>query len=160
MTQAYLVLAGRIRKELDELERLVSRAERALEITRKRPEESDYLIDSIALNLHGVYSGLERLFQQIAAIVDDSVPSGKEWHRELLEQMSINVIGVRPPVISENTSQILDEFLRFRYVVRNVYNLSLDGERIIKLVQQLRPVFTRVNNELISFADFLEHVGS
>ena len=97
MTQAYLVLAGRIRKELDELERLVSRAERALEITRKRPEESDYLIDSIALNLHGVYSGLERLFQQIAAIVDDSVPSGKEWHQELLEQMSINVIGVRPP---------------------------------------------------------------
>jgi len=160
MTQAYLVLAGRIRKELDELERLVSRAERALEITRKRPEESDYLIDSIALNLHGVYSGLERLFQQIAAIVDDSVPSGKEWHRELLEQMSINVIGVRPPVISENTSQILDEFLRFRHVVRNVYTLSLDGERIIKLVQQLRPVFTRVNNELISFADFLEHVGS
>ena len=160
MTQAYLILAGRIRKDLDELERLVTRVERALEIACKRPEESDFLIDSIALNLHGVYSGLERLFQQIAAIVDDSVPSGKEWHRELLEQMSINVIGVRPPVISENTSQILDEFLRFRYVVRNVYNLSLDGERIIKLVQQLRPVFTRVNNELISFADFLEHVGS
>jgi hypothetical protein len=55
MTQAYLILAGRILKELGELERLVSRAERALEIARKRPEESEYLIDSIALNLHGVY---------------------------------------------------------------------------------------------------------
>ena len=63
------------------------------------------------------------------------------------------------PIFGEGI-EILDEFLRFRHVVRNVYTLSLDGERIIKLVQQLRPVFTRVNNELISFADFLEHVGS
>jgi hypothetical protein len=160
MTQAYLILAGRIRKELGELERLVSRAERALEIAPKRPEESDYLIDSIALNLHGIYSGLERLFHQIAAIVDDSLPSGKEWHRELLEQMGIGVTGVRPPVISDETLHLLDEFLRFRHVVRNVYTLSLDSDRIIKLAQQLRLVFTLVKKELFSFADFLEQAGS
>jgi hypothetical protein len=110
--------------------------------------------------LHGIYSGLERLFQQIAEIVDDSLPSGKEWHRELLAQMGINVKGVRPPVISDETLQLLDEFLRFRHVVRNVYTLSLDGERIIKLAQQLRLVFTLVKRELFSFADFLEQAGS
>jgi hypothetical protein len=45
MTQAYLILAGRIRKELDELERLVSRVERAVEMVRKQPAENDFLID-------------------------------------------------------------------------------------------------------------------
>jgi hypothetical protein len=135
MIQAYIVLAERIHNELDELERLVSRAERALEAGHQLPSENDLFIDAVALNLHGVYTGLERIFQQIAATVDGNVPSSREWHRELLEQMSIKVPDVRPPVISKDAVRLLDEFLRFRHVVRNVYTLALDDERITGLVQ-------------------------
>ena len=41
MIESYVVLAGRIRKELDDIERLVSRANRAIKTARKNPRDAD-----------------------------------------------------------------------------------------------------------------------
>jgi hypothetical protein len=105
--------------------------------------------------LHDFYAGLERLFQQIAAVVDRSVPTGYEWHRDLLRQMSMALTPVRPQVLSTKTSKALDEYLRFRHVVRNIYAFEFDPERIERLVQQLQPAFEQLQAELLAFADFL-----
>jgi hypothetical protein len=74
MIESYIVLAGRIRKELDDLERLVARANRAINTAQKNPQDTDLYMDSASLNLHDVYSGFERVFKQIAATVDGNVP--------------------------------------------------------------------------------------
>lgn len=89
MIESYLVLAERIRKELEDLDRLVARANRAVSSAKKNPQDADLFLDSASLNLHDVYSGFERVFKQIAATVDGSVPTGAEWHRELLDQMDL-----------------------------------------------------------------------
>lgn len=159
MIEGYIVLAGRIRKEIDEIERLVSRAKRALTTARKNPEDTDLYIDSASLNLHDAYSGFERVFRQIAATVDGNVPDGVEWHRELLEQMSLDLPKVRPPVLTSDSIERLDEYLRFRHVVRNVYTFSLDPERVGRLVKEIEPTFKQVRRELLAFAGFLEKVG-
>jgi hypothetical protein len=159
MIQGYLVLAERIRKELKDLEHVVDRVEKATQMARHRPEDQEFLIDSAALNLHDLYSGMERIFQQIAATVDGSVPSGRDWHRDLLRQMTVEVVNVRPPVLSNGAAQALDVFLRFRHIVRNVYTFSLDSGRVIRLVDQLRPAFSDDEAELLHFADILEVVG-
>ena len=52
MTERYLVAAGRIRSELKELEQVVNRAKRAMELARIHPNEQDIFLDSVALNLH------------------------------------------------------------------------------------------------------------
>lgn len=160
MIESYIVLAGRIRKELDDLERLVVRANRAMNIARKNPQDADLYIDSASLNLHDVYSGFERVFKQIAAAVDGNVPSSAEWHRELLEQMGLDLLNVRPPVLTSDSIERLDEYLRFRHVVRNVYTFSFDPERIGRLVKELEPTFAQLRQELLAFADFLEKVGT
>lgn len=159
MIESYIVLAGRIRKELDDLERLVSRATRAINTAKRNPKDTDLYIDSASLNLHDIYSGFERVFKQIAATVDGNVPSSAEWHRELLEQMGLDLPKVRPPVLTSNSIQRLDEYLRFRHVVRNVYTFSFDPERIGRLVEELEPVFHQIRQELLAFAGFLEKVG-
>jgi hypothetical protein len=51
VSEQYRVLAGRIHRELEELGRVVTRAERALEAARQRPEDQDLYLDSAALNL-------------------------------------------------------------------------------------------------------------
>ena len=65
----------------------------------------DYYLDGVALNLHGFYAGLERIFELIAAIVDGQKPEGENWHQALLHQMTLEVPAIRPAVISEAVSQ-------------------------------------------------------
>ena len=121
-------------------------------------QEHDLYLDSAALNLHDFYSGLERIFRHIATDVDRSLSLGLDWHRDLLRQMSMALPQIRPEVLSTHTSNALDEYLRFRHVVRNIYAFTFDGERIARLIAQVRPLFTAVRIELLAFSEFLEQV--
>ena len=143
MIGRYGVVAGRIRQELEVLDRVVARTERAIAAAQQRPEDQDLYIDAAAVNLHDFYAGLERTFRLIAAVVDQSVPSGHDWNRELLRQMTVTLPRVRPPVFSAEAAKTMDEYLRFRHIVRNIYAFEFDMERITPLAERLRPSFRR-----------------
>ena len=155
MIERYVVLAGRIRQELADIDRVVARTERAIDAIRQNPEDQDLYLDSAALNLHDFYAGLERIFHQIAATVDQRVPTGQDWHRELLRQMTVTLPQIRPRILSTEAFKAIEEFLRFRHIVRNLYTFEFDIERIQHLVRHLRPSFEQVRVELLGFADFL-----
>jgi hypothetical protein len=152
----YAVLAGRVRQELSELERVVDRVERAMQARHTAATERDLLLDAAALNLHDVYSGLERIFAHIASDVDQSVPSGPDWHRELLRQMTVDLPGLRPRVLTVEMAASVEEYLRFRHVVRHVYAFELDPERVERLAGRLRPTFHTVSTTLVAFTAFLD----
>lgn len=159
MTPDFLVLAGRIRQEVVDLSSAFDRAKRASSVARKGGEDVDLYVDAAALNLHDFYTGLERVFRQIAVTVDRSTPSGQEWRRDLLKQMCIDIPDLRPAVISPATCAALDELMRFRHVVRNVYAFQLDGGRVAQLVEEGQPLVNQVADELEKFAMFLERTG-
>ncbi len=159
MIERYREVARRIRLELAELETTVNRAERAIIAAQSGTKNQDLLLDSAALNLHDFYTGLERIFSQIAKVVDNSIPSGRDWHRALLNQMGKALPQVRPRVISAATIQILDEYRRFRHVVRNIYAFQFDAARLKPLIKSLRSSFTKVRYELSDFAEFLEQLS-
>lgn len=154
MNDQLLQLSERIRNELVELQRVLRRAEEGWQ--RAEASADDYYLDGVTLNLHGFYNGLERIFERIAAVVDGAKPAGENWHRALLEQMSKEVPGVRPAVISEITQQQLDEYRGFRHVARHVYTFNVEPAKIGRLVVGAPPLFTRVQAELLAFAELLE----
>jgi hypothetical protein len=156
VTGRYTVLAGRIRQDLADLERVVERVERAGRARRAPDAEQDLLLDAMALNLHDFYSGLERIFTHIASNVDESVPVGPDWHRELLKQMTVDVVDLRSPVLDAKVAGRVDESLRFRHVVRDVYAIDLEPDRVEHLASRLRPAFHDVKAALIAHAAFLE----
>lgn len=86
------------------------------------------------------------------------MPSGHDWHLELLRQMTVSLPQIRPQVLSGEAASAIDEYLRFRHIVRNIYTFEFDPERIEHLVQRLRPVFEQMRSELLAFADFLEQL--
>jgi hypothetical protein len=147
-------LVRRIHQELEELQRVLGRIEEGWE--RSRRSNDDYYLDGVALNLHGFYSGCERIFTQIAEIIDGDLPRGEDWHRLLLEQMKREITRVRPAVISAKTGELLDELRRFRHVVRNVYTHHLDPERLEKLIKESSREFPQLHAEISAFAAFLE----
>lgn len=75
-------LVERIRGEIPDLDRLVQRVLFAWNRSKSKLKEQDIYLESVALNLHGFYSGLERLFELIARHVDQNLPSGDMWHRD------------------------------------------------------------------------------
>jgi len=147
-------LVRRIHQELEELQRVLGRIEEGWE--RSRRSNDDYYLDSIALNLHGFYSGCERIFTQIAESIDGELPRGEDWHRLLLEQMRKEIVHVRPAIISAKIGELLDELRRFRHVVRNVYTHHLDPKRLEKLVKETSQEFPQLRTEISAFAAFLE----
>ena len=154
MNRKGAVLAGRILAELDELKILDERIRLGME--KAKTQNDDFYIDSVALNLHGFYSGVERLFEKIAGTIDGSVPGGANWHQELLNQMCIEVPGVRPAVISYELKDQLEEYRGFRHIVRNVYTYRLDPEKLKPLVKNLRSVMRSLKKELSAFARFIQ----
>jgi len=160
MIQNYLIVAGRIRQEVSNLETTVNRAERAIAAARREVSENrDLFIDAAALSLHDFYTGLERILSLVATTVDKSMPSGQNWHRDLLSQMGITVSGLRSQVLSMETINLLDEYRRFRHVVRNIYAFDIDPEKVTPLIDGLRECFERSQTELLAFADYLERLG-
>ena len=95
------------------------------------------LAQGIALDIHSFYTGIERIFEAIAHSVDQNVPAGSEWHKNLLEQMTVESSKVRPSVISQSVFSRLDELRRFRHVVRSNYGHKLEIERVLKLADEL-----------------------
>lgn len=147
-------LVVRIRQELEELQRVLDRIREGWRLFRR--SNDDLYLDGVALNLHGLYSGFERLFTRIAETIDGNLPQGAEWHKLLLEQMKTEIPGIRPAVISTETGNFLDELRRFRHIVRNVYTHHIDPERLQKLVDGSSGSFSRLHAELSAFAAFLE----
>lgn len=153
---SYAALASRIRSELENLEMAVHRS---IELGNKaKVSGDDGYWDGVALNLHGYYSGVEHIFEDITRTVEDVSPSGANWHTDLLTQMSNEIGGVRPRVISDETRVVLDGFRGLRHIIRNVYAFNLRPARLDKLLNQLPHSFETVRSDLLKFIQFLESV--
>ena len=151
--EACQALAGRIEQVLLDAKRV---AERAGMLLGKARESGDQCyLDGVALNLHGFYAAVESCFEDIARTVDGALPSGKNWHQELLRQMGAELKGVRPAVISRSTRDCLDEYRAFRHLVRNVYTFNLRPERVAALAEDVLPCHEQVRSDVGRFIDFL-----
>ncbi|MEM8545231.1 MAG: hypothetical protein AAGF66_14730 [Cyanobacteria bacterium P01_H01_bin.119] len=153
----YAVLVGEINRDLADLERLVEQTQALMSKVQSTGDE-DYL-GTVALNLHGFYAGVERIFRDVALTVDGSLPDGADWHRRLLRQMAAVVPEIRPAVVSSTTLQKLTELCAFRHVVRNVYTFDLIPNRIEALAHELPKCLTHLQVDLQRFCEFLMTVN-
>lgn len=157
MNAAYATLAGRIRQSMFDLDRVVARA--ALLMDKARTSNDDDYLDGVALNLHGFYAGVERIFEDIARTLERKVPDGPEWHQDLLLQMSAEIASVRPAVLSQETRHCLEEYRGFRHVVRNVYTFNLRSARLQELTDGLQDCYQAVARDLEQLSSFLEQLS-
>jgi hypothetical protein len=153
-------LNERIGQELEDIERTVRLAPEAWEGVNCFPDQQRHFLNSLALNLHGFYNGLERIFETIARRLDPTFPAGDRWHRDLLEQMGQEVTGVRPAVLSSETVARLDEFLAFRHRVRNLYTFNLDARRLHELLERLPAAWQSARQDIERFRSLLQQAAS
>lgn len=158
MISRYHALAQRIRQECEELESILTAIQRHWERSKTAADQDAYL-NSVAFNLHGFYSGLERIFELIAVDLDGIKLGGDHWHIELLRQMTLDLPQIRPPVLTHETAQHLDNYRKFRHVIRNIYTTNLVPSELEKLVVTLPQVWSSIRNQLDALADYLDQLS-
>jgi hypothetical protein len=102
----------------------------------------------LAVNLHGWYTALETAFERVARLVDQSVPAGSAWHLELLEQMQLELPGVRPAALAPAAAAKLHELRKFRHFFRNAYALDLQPPLVRLRAEELLEVREPVSRQL------------
>jgi hypothetical protein len=76
---------------------------------------------------------------------------GEEWHSELLHQMTLDIPGLRPPVISTHIEKRLREYLGFRHLFRKRYGFELDWEKMKRLLVRMPQVLAALEKEFEIF---------
>lgn len=132
-----------LKAELEERYWDVCHVYERIEKRKARFGETDENLDSMAYQLHNLYSAFEQLFETVAHSFENQI-EGEGYHAGLLLRMKLEIEGVRPALISDATFALLDELRRFRHFFRHAYTADLDAEKMGELVtsaEQLRASF-------------------
>jgi len=159
MIPPYLLLRQQIENEVSNIERAIAHTERSMAGARRHPADQDIYVESAALNLQSVYTGIERIFQLIAERIEQSVPAGEHWHTALLTQMSLELPDLRPAVIRATARDDLDDYRSFRHRIRHVYTYHIDPAKVAALADHLPDVWAAVKQDLERFLAFLDVVA-
>ncbi|HHY94297.1 MAG TPA: hypothetical protein GX513_04690 [Firmicutes bacterium] len=156
--EEYLLVEGRIAKErshLSSLEQELAAYKLYPRISARTlggfPLEDTAVARIVGSSLHDYYTAIENIFRDIAARIDKSMPQGEQWHKSLLEQMTLEVPGLRPSVISPSTAEKLDYYRAFRHVFRNVYGFHLSFARMKELLERLPDASSAFREDLDRF---------
>ena len=149
-------LIERIADERGKIERTVEEIKvRLKKMEKASAEDMADLKDLVAMRLPVFYMGVENIFKRIAEEIDMDEPQGKNWHTDLLQQMSTSRAS-RPSVISEKTAAALTRILKFRHRFRNIYVFELELEKIVENAQEVCNIFDGLSTELDVFIVWLK----
>jgi hypothetical protein len=154
-----LIIATDLEFELRQMKRLEQDILAVQQEIQRDPERAKLFYEVQALKLHNFYTGCERIFSLIVSEFNGGKPSGFDWHKRLLQRMTV-AQPEYPAVISVETAHRLDEYLGFRHVVRNVYAFDLDIERVARLIQFYPTVWHRFEREIQEFIQWLRALAA
>ncbi|MGH7494617.1 MAG: antitoxin [bacterium] len=149
-------IAAEIREELKKLDWLYA---------EWRGVDTDLETSSLILRgkgsiFHDFYCGVERIFRRIADDLNGGIPAGDSWHRDLLVDMKLDLPGLRPAVITEETFRVLADFLDFRHKFRNIYGFELDFEKLKVIEEKFSPAFEKIKTDISTFLRFLDNFSA
>lgn len=142
-------LAAEIESELDSLDALQR------EIAQAPHGADSYSRRARGSILHDFYSGVERVFVRVARELNGGVPQAEQWHRELVNNMTLAIPKVRPALIDPALAADLLEYLRFRHVFRNVYGTALEADRMRSLEEKLPPTLCAFRRQVSAFLHWM-----
>jgi hypothetical protein len=144
------LLKVEIDSDFYDLERIVSE----IKETVKVPNSSiPTYRDKAALGalIHSFYNGIENVLKRVAEEVDHSVPVGEDWHRLLLRRMKGKVKGHRPPILRNQTVEILEPYLGFRHFFRHSYTFEIDWQKLKPLAKNIEIALKEFRTDLENF---------
>ena len=101
----------------------------------------------------------EKQEKRIAIFTGEGIPEGPGWHSLLIKGMARDIPGVRPHVVEKETKDLLDEYRKFRHLVRNIYTFNVIPEKVMKLSRSITKVFGEFKKDINGFLNFIEKIS-
>lgn len=101
--------------------------------------------------VHNCYGALESALQSIVLDIDGALPAGSDHHRNLIRRAAQDFPDRRPPILSPEAAEQLDELRGFRHVFRHAYD-DYDYSKAESNVAIARSVLDRLIADLTAFA--------
>ncbi len=149
----YLALQQRLEDELAMIRQTVDTLSTLLAQADTIPEIA--LVPATAGYTEDFYTGCERLAERVVVALDGGLPTGENWHQQLLQQAAETGGQERPPLWEQSLLLELDAYRRFRHRVRHLYNLDLDSEQVLALAQPIPALFNQVQQAVEQFGEWL-----
>lgn len=147
-----------------ELKEDVLDEERAIEETLERllktrskfdPQMEDYSIEpAMGTYLMNFYNGVENILKRISKEYYLTMPKGESWHRELLVLSSNSPKG-KVPILTHDIVSRLHPYRSFRHRFVSGYGFQLKGEKMLELIDNLKPLWDDTRKALSDFWDKL-----
>jgi len=106
--------------------------------------------------LHNLYCAFESIFQRVASVFGNQIADRSGWHAGLLRRMTLDIDGVRPRLLSDQSYDCLDELRRFRHLFRSAYRMRLDAERLALAYRRARVLERIYRADIEQFLAFLD----
>ncbi len=137
MEERFKLLIAEMEDQLKEIDRLFDRVGLKSESLHREPENDD-VRDSLGYTLHNLYCAYEDLFQLVADFFENQIEPSGGYHTRLLRRMRMEIEGVRPRLISDESFRLLDELRGFRHVFRHAYTYDLDPIKLLNLADKIK----------------------
>ena len=118
-----------------------------------RIKKPDFIeLSAAAMVLHSFYNGIENIILMIAKNYDEKLPSGNNWHMELLEKASVQ-IGDRKIIINNELKNQLEEYRKFRHILRHIYNYKLNWTMMEGIMNNMNSIWSKIKDDLSKFLE-------
>ena len=124
-----------------------------LEKSRKLLEEWDRaddlyykFVEAASTELHGLYTGTEKIFERIIIFNTGQRPQGKDFHKLILK-----TIHEELKLTSHETNEFLEDLSSLRHVFRHAYGIELKPAEIIDATSQTCLKWPVIRKELEYF---------
>ena len=118
-----------ISKEIDTLKRKQKKLK-----NERDPENIDSHIKAIALTLHSIFTGYEKILEILIKGIDGDLPTATDFHTALLKRATYKIPDVRPPIISEETFTHLNMLRAYSHKLRRIYTYLISADKVVNLI--------------------------
>jgi hypothetical protein len=109
--------------------------------------------------LSNYYTCLETLFLRISKFFENDLDR-EQWHRSLLEKMTLEIPDTRRRVISDTAFHGLLELLKFRQFSLDYFELDYDWDKLRFLLKKFNDIRAQVRADLAEFDRFARSLVS
>ncbi|MDI3525703.1 MAG: hypothetical protein PWP42_953 [Candidatus Atribacteria bacterium] len=146
----FAILKSELMNQWNEIVKIYKRIE---ERKRKR---GIHALESLAYQLHNLYCAYEDLFKIVAGFFENNIEEPSKYHAELLKRMKMEIEGVRPALISEESFKLLNSLRGFRHFFRHAYSYELDERKVSLVLEDALKLKETFKLELENFLSKLQ----